>query len=167
MKEKLLNHFQKLGPRRFVVGTVILLIILDVLNGYYFKLFWQSRNMSHKMALMAFERMKVQHDLDEGTILEVAGLVEKSFDFFLLVILINNLFFYGFYLRKKLWAQGYVLVYTFSAAIMTSSMLFDGLRLGWGWFMFNVITIPLYLYLFAGVKLLKDQTTLVPEKKAR
>lgn len=167
MKEKFLNHFHKIGSRRFVIATVILLIILDILNGIYLKIYWQSRNISHQIALMAFERMKVQHDLDQGTIREVAGLVENSFDFFLIVILVNNLFFYFFYYRKKLWAQGYVLVYTLSAGLMTTTMLSDGLRLGWGWLIFNIIAIPTYLYLWAGVKLLKEQTTLVPEKKAR
>lgn len=167
MKEKFLNHYHKIGARRFVVGTVLLLIILDVLNGVYLKLFWQARNSSYNMALMMFKQMQVQQDLDEATILEVAGLVDKSFDFFLLVILVNNLFFYFFYLKKKLWAQGFVLFYTLTAGILNITMLFDGISMGMGWFLFNLMTIPLYLYLFYGVKLLKNETTLVPEKKAR
>lgn len=168
MKEKLYPHFMKIGPRRFVVGTVIILIILDILNGYYLKLSMAKNDLSHKMVLLIIERMQLNpSDFDRATMAEIGGLVDKSFDFFLFLVLFNNLFFYLFYLRKKLWAQAYVLFYTLTAGIFSLLMIFDGYGMGMGWMIFNILTIPLYLYLYMGVKLLKNETTLVPEKKAR
>jgi len=168
MKEKLLNHFMRIGPRRFVVGTVILLVILDVLNSIYLKLSWVKNDLSHKIVLLIIERMKLQiGDFDQATIMEISGLTNKSFDFFLLLILVNNLFFYFFYLLKKLWAQAYVLFYALTASIFSATMIFDGYGMGLGWTIFNILTVPLYLYIYWGVKLLKSETTLVPEKKGR
>jgi hypothetical protein len=164
MKEKLLNHFMKIGPRRFVVSAVIMLLILDILNGIYFKIFWVQTNMSQKILLKSMEG---KGELAPETIVEVIELINASFAFFLFVIFVNNLFFYLFYLRKKLWAQGYVLFYAFSAAMFSVATLFMGAVLGPAWFIFTLINIPLYLYLYFGVKLLKNETTLVPQKKAR
>jgi len=168
MKEKLLSHYLKIGPRRFVVGTVILLVLLDVLNGVYLKLAWVKNDLSQKMVLTIIDRMKLQPgDFDHATMVEIGGLVDKSFDFFLFLILVNNLFFYFFYLRKKLWAQGYVLFYTLTAAVFSCMMIFDGYGMGAGWMILNLLTIPLYLYLYFGFKLLKSQTTLVPKNQGR
>ena len=168
MKEKLLNHYMKIGPRRFVAGTVILLIILDILNGIYFKLYWVKNSISEANVMMILDRMQTHpEELTQATLAEMGGLVDQSFNFFLFVILINNLFFYLFYLRKKLWAQGYVLFYTLTAVFFSFATLFMGGGMGVGWFIFTLINIPLYLYLYLGVKLLKNETTLVPQKKAR
>jgi hypothetical protein len=168
MKDKLLAHFHKIGARRFVVGTVIILVVLDILNCVYLKLAWVQNDLSQRMVLQIINQMKLQPaDFNPTTMLEIRGLVDKSFDFFMFIILINNLFFYFFYLRKKLWAQGYVLFYTLTAAIFSGTLLFDGYGMGSGWLIFNLMTIPFYVYLYMGVKLLKDETTLVPQKKAR
>ena len=53
MKEKLYNHFLKIGPRRCVVGIVILLIILDILNGIYLKGSWALKNTSQQMVILS------------------------------------------------------------------------------------------------------------------
>ena len=167
MKEKLQNHYKKLVPRQFVTATVITLVILDILNGIYLKLSWVKNGLSKNIVLIIIERMKLNvTDFDQGTMVEVGGLVDKSFNFFLFLILMNNLFFYLFYLRKKIWAQGYVLFYTFTGAIFSGLMIFDGYGMGLGWMIFNLMAIPLYAYLYLGVKVLKEETTLVPEKKA-
>lgn len=167
MKENLKQHFLKIGPRRFVVATVFLLITLDILNSIYLKLAFAKNDLSGKMVHMMIERMKLSTtDLDQNTLREIGGLVDKSLDFFLFVVFINNLFFYLFYLRKKLWAQGYVLAYALTAGIFSMAMIFDGYGMGAGWLIYNLITIPLYFYLYTGIKLLRDETTLVPEKKA-
>lgn len=165
MKEKLYSHFMKIGPRRFVVGTVIILIILDILNGVYLKMAMAKNQLSEKMVLLIIDGMKLEPvDFDRATMAEISGLVDKSFDFFLFLVLFNNLFFYLFYLRKKLWAQGYVLFYTLTAGIFSMMMIFDGYGMGAGWMIFNLLTIPLYFYLYFGVKLLKNETTLAPKK---
>lgn len=167
MKEKLRNHYLKLGPRRFVILTVILLIILDFLSGYYLKLTWASKDFSQKMLELSVENMKLQvTDFSQETMNEMVGLVNMTIDFMLVLLFINNLFFYFFYLRKKLWAQSYVLFYTLTAAFLSLTMVFDH-QAGTGWLIFNILTIPTYAYLYMGVKLLKPETTLVPEKKAR
>lgn len=166
MKEKLKDHFMRIGPRRFVVGTVIILILLDILNGIYLKQVWGKNDEA--LLLQVIRMIEVNPaDFDQATMAEMRGLIDKSFSFMLFSILLNNLFFYLFYLRKKLWAQGFVLFYTLTAAIFSAAMIFDGFTLGIGWFIFNLLTIPVYLYLYAGVKLLKKETTLEPEKKAR
>jgi hypothetical protein len=168
MKEKLYNHFLRIGPRRFVVSTVLSLVVLDIINGFYLKLSWVKNGLSDKMVMLVIEGMKLQpEDFDQSTMLEIGGLVDKSFDFFLFLIMTNNLFFYFFYLRKKLWAQGYVLFYTLTAAMFSGLMIFDGYGMGLGWMVFNLLTVPFYVYLYMGVKLLKNETTLVTGKKAR
>lgn len=168
MREKLYNHFLKIGPRRCVVGVVILLIILDILNGIYLKASWELREASHQMVILMIKLMKASPtDFDVDTMREMAGLVDKAFDFMLFLVLMNNLFFYLFYLRKKLWAQGYVLFYTLTAGIFSLTMLFDGMTMGAGWMIFNLLTIPLYFYLYMAVKLLRKETTLEPKKKGR
>lgn len=168
MKEKIQSHFKKFAPRQFVVGVVTVLIILDILNGLYLKLSWAKNALSKNMVILIIEQMKLQAaDFDHATMTEIGGLVDKSFDFLLFLILMNNLFFYLFYLRKKIWAQGYVLFYTFSGMIFSAFMIFDGYGMGAGWMIFNLLAVPLYAYLYFGVKFLKNETTLVPEKKAR
>lgn len=170
MKEKLKAHFLKWGSRRFVVVTVLLLTILDIVNSYYMKLYWQKKDMSTFMVHQSILRgnMSVE-EFSRDTIYEMTGFVNNAFMFFLFLIFVNNLFFYLFYLRKKLWAQGYVLFYTLTAGIFSVSFLIDDVGLGWGWMLYNTLTIFLYLYLCAGVMLLKDETVIIPEggKKGR
>lgn len=168
MKEKLRDHYLKFGPRRFVIFAVITLLILDILSGYYLVLVFDHKLQSGQMIHLIAKRMNMQvTDFDPATLQEVVGLVNKTLNFFLFLVLTNNLFFYFFYLRKKLWAQGYVLFYTMTASILSLYFIFEGSNLGVGWTIFNVLTIPIYIYLFFGVKMLKAETTLVPEKKGR
>jgi hypothetical protein len=167
MNEKLRGHFLKIGPKNFVLGTVFVLIILDFLSLYNLKLNFEQSGLYNNIVLLTIERMQIkQSELAPETLTEMAGLIHKTMDFAFLLILINNLFFYFFYLRKKLWAQGYILFYTMTAAIFSLLMIFDN-HTGIGWTIFNVLTIPIYLYLFFGVKLLKEETTLAPKKKGR
>jgi hypothetical protein len=167
MNEKLRAHFLKIGPKNFVLGTVILLVVLDFLSLYNLKLNFENSGLYNNIVLLTMERMKIkQSELAPETLIEMAGLIHKTMDFGFLLIILNNLFFYFFYLRKKLWAQNYVLFYTLTAAIFSLLMIFDN-HTGIGWTIFNFLTIPIYLYLFFGVKLLKEETTLVPKKKGR
>ena len=168
MNEKLKNHFLRIGPRTFVIGTVILLIIMDILNGIYLKLALGNKQFTEKMIIMTYARVGVAAaEITPDSFAEMTWILERSLDFFLFLILINNLFFYFFYLRKQLWAQGYVLFYTLSAALLSGVMLFDVYGMGPGWLVFNLATIPVYFYLYLGVKLLKTETTLAPKKKGR
>ncbi len=167
MKEKLRNHFLNLGPRRFVILAVIALIILDLLTAYYFRLSWETRGLSKSLVALSIGQAKFSvSDFSQETLLEMSGLVNQTIDFLLILLIFNNLFFYFFYLKKKLWAQSYVLFYTLSAAVLSLTMIFDN-QLGIGWLLFNIATIPTYMYLYFGVKLLKPETILVPEKKAQ
>ncbi len=166
MKEKLKNHFLKFGPRRFVIFTIVTLLITDLINCYYLKLYGLSKNISLVMVHQTIAKSgQILEDFSVDTIQEMAGFVSNSFYFFLLIIIINNLFFYFFYLRKKLWAQGYVLVYAITGALLQLSFIFDDGGLGPSWMTYNILTIPYYLYLFLGVKLLKPETT-IPKVQA-
>lgn len=160
MLQKFKPHFLKLGPRRFVIGTVLLLIILDLLNSYYLRIWWQHRDLSILMTKTLAMRQGIDWStLSQESISEVRGLVDNAFYFFLFIVLINNFFFYAFYLRKKLWAQGYILFYTLSAALFAVTFIYEGPILGLGWFIFNISTLFLYAYMYVGVKLLKFETT--------
>lgn len=162
MKQKLHAHFVALGPRRFTIVAVILLIITDFLNGYYLKLYWAAKDISRVMVERSLRTGNVLDEISPATMNEMISFLNNSFYFILLVILLNNLFFYLFYLRRKLWAQGFVLFYTLSLAIFSTTLIFDNADLGIGWFIYNALTIPFYLYLFLGVKLLKYETTDLP-----
>lgn len=168
MKEKLKAHYLKFGPRRFVIFAVMTLIITDVVSMFYLKLYWTAKGMSMMMVERAAQMNGLTMDaLTRESIQEVLNLVNNAFTFFLLVIVINNLFFYGFYLKKRLWAQGYVLVYTLTAALFSVTFILEGAGLGMGWLFYNILLIPYYAYVYLGVKLLKAETTLAHGTKAQ
>ena len=166
--KKLKTHYLKLGPKTFVIMCVILLIVTDLLNSYYLKLWWKTKNLSANFVHFMAQRsgMSIQ-DFDQTTVQDWMQLIDNAVYFLILVVIINNLFFYLFYLRKKLWAQGFVLFYTFTAALFAGTFIFDNAGLGAGWMIYNTLTVFMYLYLYLGVKLLREETTLVREKKAR
>lgn len=168
MREKLKAHFLKFGPRRFVGFAVVVLLVLDLLNSYYLKLYWAKKDLSNAMVYLSIKRSSLDvSEFSPDTLQEMTGFVDNAFSFFLLVILANNLFFYFFYLRKKLWAQGFVLFYALTATFFSMTFIFDNADLGVGWLVYNMLTIPLYLYVYTGVKLLKTETTLEPRRKGR
>ena len=165
MKDKLLAHFRKFGPKRFVAFTVILLIVSDLLNSWYLRLWWVARDMSMKGVHMSAEMSGISlQELGVDSIRELTEFFNNGFYFFLFIILANNLFFYLFYLRRKLWAQGFVLFYTLTAALMSVTFIFDNAGLGAYWYAYNVGMTFVYLYLFLGVKLLKAETVDLPHK---
>lgn len=165
MMDKIKAHFLKIGPRRFVMGTVIVLIILDIINTIYLKLYWLQKDLSTLLVHQSIRRSElVLEDFSQETLTGMAGFINNTFYFFLFLVLINNLFFYFFYLRRKLWAQGYVLFYTLTAAIFSVSFVVDQAGLGWSWMLYNLSTIFIYAYLYFGVKVLKYETTdAIPE----
>lgn len=166
MKEKLLPHFRKFGPRRFVYFTVSILIITDLLNSWYLRLWWVSKDMSNKLLSQSSHMSGVSlTDLGPDSIRELQEFFNNSFYFFIFIILANNLFFYAFYLRRKLWAQGFVLFYALTAAALSVTFLFDNAGLGTGWLIYNILMIPVYLYLYFGVKVLKEETVDLPVRK--
>lgn len=163
MQEKLVAHFRKLGPRRFVVATVVTLIITDLLNSWYLRLWWVAKNMSEKLLMQSAQRSGVSlQELGPDSITELRQFFDQSFYFFLFIILANNLFFYLFYLRKKLWAQGFVLFYVLTAAALSFAFLFDNADLGAFWYFYNLVMVFLYSYMFLGVKYLKADTVILP-----
>ena len=169
MKEKTIAHFKRWNCRYFVIFTVISLIITDIINGYYLKLFWTNKGMSQNLVRQSIAQGgMVYEDFSLDTIAEMTGFVDNTFYFFLFIIMANNLFFYLFYYLKRLWSQGFVLFYTITAAIFALTFIFDDGGLPPVWKIYNAVSIPFYLYLFFGVKVLRQQTTIpVNEKKAR
>lgn len=161
MWEKFKAHFKRIGPRRFVLLTVLSLIVTDLLNGWYLMLYWAKKDYGSILMLQSMRRGGMQvSDFNAATLDEMHAFMDNLFHFFLFIILANNLFFYFFYLRKKLWAQGFVAFYTLTAALFSLSLLFDNAGLGAGWFSYNLLTIPFYVYLYFGVRTLKEETTL-------
>lgn len=161
MLDKLKNHFKKFKPRRFVILTVLTLIATDLINGWYLTLYWAKKDFGTILMRESIRRGGMQiSDFNSATLQEMHAFMDNLFHFFLFIILANNLFFYFFYLRKRLWAQGFVVFYTFTAALFSLTLIFDNAGLGAGWLVYNLATIPYYLYLFLGVRLLKEETTL-------
>lgn len=161
MLEKFKPHFLKFGPRRFVIFTVLTLIATDLINGYYLKLYWAKKDYGSILMRESMRRGGMQaSDFNSATLSEMHGFMDNLFHFFLFIILANNLFFYFFYLRKRQWAQGFVVFYALTASLFSLSLLFDNAGMGTGWFLYNLATIPFYVYLYVGVKILKDETTL-------
>jgi hypothetical protein len=137
-----------------------MLIILDLINAYYLRMWWLYRDISILMTkTMATNQGLSWSELSTESIKEVKGVVDQGFFFFLFIVLINNFFFYAFYLKKKLWAQGYVLFYCLTASIFAITFLAEGPILGPFWYAFNLSTCLIYVYLYLGVKLLKNETT--------
>ncbi len=165
MMEKLKKHYLKLGSKPFVIGAVILLLVMDLLNSAYLRLYWLKKDLSTTLVHeMVRKNGYVLENFSRDTIMEMKGFLDNTFYFFLFLILINNIFFYFFYLRKKLWAQGYILFYTLTGSVFSLSFLIDQADLGVMWFIYNILTIFIYLYLYFGVKLLKYETTdVIPE----
>ncbi len=165
MNEKLIAHFRKFGPRRFVIATVVILIITDLLNSWYLRLWWVKKDMSSLLLTQSSQQSGVSlAELGPDSIRELTEFFDKSFYFFLFIILANNFFFYAFYLRRKLWAQGFVLFYALTAAGLSGAFLFDNAGLGTPWYIYNLLMVPVYLYLFVGVKALKEDTVNLPRK---
>jgi hypothetical protein len=160
MKEKLKSHFLRLGPRRFVVLAILALIVTDVVNTYYMRLYWTAKDMSRLLVHRSIVQggQMVEH-FSPTTIREITDFVTNAFGFFLLIVLLNNFFFYFFYLRRRFWAQGFVLVYALTGALFQLTFIFDNPDLGTGWMTYNIACVPFYLYVFLGVKLLKLETT--------
>ncbi len=163
MREKLTAHFRKFGPRRFVIITVVLLIVTDLLNSWYLRLWWVAKDMSDVLLRQSAERSGMElGDLGPDSIRELQQFFDHSFYFFLTIILANNFFFYAFYLRRKLWAQGFVLFYALTAAMFSTLFLFDNAGLGTTWYIYNLVMVFIYSYLFLGVKYLKQDTVDLP-----
>lgn len=161
MLDKIKAHFKKFDPRRFVVFTVLTLLLTDLINGYYLMLYWEKKDYGSVLMQESMRRGGMSAaDFNSATLNEMHAFMDNLFHFFLFIILANNLFFYFFYLRKRQWAQGFVVFYTFTAALFSLTLLFDNAGLGAGWFMYNLATIPFYFYLFLGVRTLKEETTL-------
>jgi hypothetical protein len=160
MMEKIKAHFLKFGARQFVWCAVILLFILDLANSWFLRFYWLKKDFSTTLVHQAILKQNYAiENFSLETIQEMRSFLDNMFYFFLLLIMVNNLFFYIFYLRRKLWAQGYVLFYTLTAAIFALSFIFDHAGLSTGWMIYNLMTIPIYVYLYLGVKLLKRETT--------
>lgn len=168
MKEKLRAHYLKLGPRLFVSAAVITLLALDLINSWYMKLYWVKKDISSILIRQSARQSGlIIEDFNADTLFEMTSFINNMFYFFIFIIITNNLFFYFFYLRKRLWAQGYILVYTLSAAIFSMTFIFDNAGLGPLWMSYNILTIFIYAYVYAGVKLLKPETTLASGKKGQ
>jgi len=164
MKDKLKAHFLKIGPRNFVIGTVLFLVITDILNFKFLEIYWNTKNFSLNLVHQTIlQSGQVVENFSQVTLSEMKAFVDNSFYFFLFIVFVNNLFFYFFYLRKKLWAQGFVLFYVATTALLQLTFVFDNQGIHWGWLIYNLGIIPFYLYLFMGVKLLKQETTLPPK----
>ncbi len=166
--EKIRAHFLKYPPRVFVFVTVTLLIITDLLNSWYLTLYWDKKNFAQLLIQQSIRRSGLlAEDFNPDTINEMLSFMNNTFHFFLVIILANNFFFYFFYLQKKLWAQGFVLFYTLTAAMLAVTFVFDNAELGAAWFIYNAASFLLYVYLYFGVKVLKPETTLERGKKGR
>jgi hypothetical protein len=160
MKEKIKSHFDLYPPRYFVATCVIFLLITDLINCKFLQIYWTTRNFSKNIVAQTISKTgQLVEDFSLSTINEMTGFVDKSFYFLLFVIIVNNLFFYFFYLKRKLWAQSFVLFYVFTGALLQFSFILDHHGINTFWLIYNFLLIPLYLYFFLGIKILKNDIT--------
>lgn len=169
MMEKIKKHFTGINSKYFVVIAVIGLVALDLINSYYLRIYWVHKDLS----ILYVEKIALTQGVDFGqlsrdSIQEVKQVIDNGFFFFLFIVFANNLFFYFFYLRKKLWAQSYVLFYTMTNSLLALLFIIEGPILGAPWFLYNLLTIFIYLYLYLGVKFLKNSTSeTIPEHERK
>lgn len=163
------NHFSKLNPKKFIILSVVFLLLLDLVNSYYLRIYWGHQNLS----LLYVQQIALAQGLDINqlsvqSIQEIKQVIDNGFFLFLIIVLLNNIFFYIFYLRKKVWAHGYVVFYALTNSILAILFIIEGPILGIPWFIYNFLTVFLYFYLFLGFKFLKNETTLnhqIPKMK--
>lgn len=138
------------------------------MNSWYLKLYWVKKDYAQMMMKLSIKQSGLLvEEFNPDTLAEMLAFLNNTFHFFLLIILANNLFFYFFYLRKRLWAQGFVLFYTLTAALFSVTLIFDNAGLGSGWLIYNIVTIFMYIYLYFGVKVLRPETTISKASPAR
>ncbi len=160
MKDKIKAHFQGYNPRKFVIFTVISLFVTDLVNCKFFQIYWKAKDFSTNLVHQTIAKSgQVIEDFSPSTIQEMMGFIDNSFYFLLFIIVVNNLFFYLFYLRRKLWAYGFIHFYVITGALLQLTFLFDYSGIDFIWLGYNFLLIPYYLYLFVAMKYLKHQTT--------
>lgn len=160
MKDKIKTHFLTFRPKKFVIFTILTLLSTDLINCKFLQIYWKTKNFSKNIVDQTIIRSgQVIEDFSSSTIKEMTGFVDNSFYFFLFIIIVNNLFFYLFYLRRKLWAHGFIQFYVVTSAILQLSFLFDRDGISNLWLVYNILLVPIYAYIFLGVKYLKNETT--------
>lgn len=151
LQNKIRKHFQFFTLNQFQLIIVVSFIILDVLNSLYLKNYWIEKDLTKiylkKMAQM--QGMSLSH-LAQNSLNEIQNLISLGFTFLILLFFFNNLFFYIFYLRKKIWAEKYVLFYAFSNAILGIIFILEGPVTGLWWYFYNMMTVIIYCYCFWG-----------------
>ena len=156
MKEKFINHFKRWRSKTFLWLSVLILLLLDLGNGQFLRLSWFKNNSSFNLANLLASRGEVQlSELSQDTLIELIGMIDNTFLFFLFIILLNNIFFYFFTLRGKLWAHSFLVFYTMTGALFSLIMVKDSFSLGITWGVFNVLSIVVYGYIFFGLKFVK------------
>ncbi len=154
MKQKLINHYKRWKPKTFLGLAVLTLLGLDLGNGQFLRLSWLEKNTSLNLVHLLGQKGELNlADLSPDTMTELVGMVDNTFLFFLLIVLVNNLFFYLFTLRGKLWAHSFLVFYTMTGALFSLVMVVDSFGMGSFWGLFNILSIAIYTYTFVGLKI--------------
>jgi hypothetical protein len=148
MKTRLINWARTLPLQRLLWTSAASAWILDILSSMYFVRYWYVKNTGERMWSMAMALQGQDwYALDPEYRQQLTSVVAMSAGLMLLGLVLVNTVFYLYLGFRKRWSWQYVLTYTLSAAAMGLMTLFEGVRIGAFWDLFNILSIPAYLFL--------------------
>lgn len=148
MKTRLVIWARGLPLQRVLWASAASAWLLDILSAMYFVRYWQVKNTGERMWTMAMALQGQDwYALDPEYRQQLTALVAMSAGTMLVGLILVNTVFYAYLGFRKRWSWQYVLTYTLTAAAMGLATLFEGVKVGLVWDLFNILSIPAYLFL--------------------
>lgn len=148
MKTRLVIWARGLPLQRVLWASAASAWLLDILSAMYFVRYWQVKNTGERMWTMAMALQGQDwYALDPEYRQQLTALVAMSAGTMLVGLILVNTVFYAYLGFRKRWSWQYVLTYTLTAAAMGLATFFEGVKVGLVWDLFNILSIPAYLFL--------------------
>lgn len=148
MKTRLLNWARSLPLQRLLWTSAAAAWLLDIMSAMYFARYWEVKQTGAKLWSMSMALQGLDwYALEPQYRQQLVTVLTMSAGMMLLSLLVVNTVFYVYLAFHKRWSWQYVITYAFSAAAMALMTLFEGMHVGMFWDIFNILSIPLYLFL--------------------
>ncbi len=148
MKTRLLNWARSLPLQRLLWVSALSAWVLDLISALYFVRYWEVKNTGAQMWSMAMAMQGLDwYALEPEYRQQLISILTMSAGMMLLGILIVNTVFYFYLAHHKRWSWQYVVTYCIGAAGMGLITMFEGVRVGIFWDIFNALSIPAYVFL--------------------
>lgn len=148
MKTRLILWARSLPLQHVLWASAAFAWVLDVLSSFYFVRYWDVKNTGERMWALS---MSLQGQdwwaLEPEYRQQLTTVLAMSAGTMLLGFLLVNTVFYIYLAFGKRWSWQYVLTYTLTAAGMGLMTLLEGVKIGAFWDVFNILSIPAYLFL--------------------